>query len=33
MTSAEPIMPEPNAFDVEMDVEKTKIYKSPGICI
>jgi len=31
MTSGEPLMPEPSTFDVEMIVEKIKIYTSPGI--
>ena len=33
MTSAERLMPEPNSFNVEIDVEDIKIYKSPGIYI
>jgi hypothetical protein len=28
---AEPIVPEPSAFGVEMTIEKLKRYKSPGI--
>ena len=31
MTSGEPLIPESSAFDVEVIVEKIKIYKSPGI--
>jgi hypothetical protein len=30
-SSAEPLVPEPSAFEVEMDIEKLKRYKSPGI--
>jgi hypothetical protein len=29
--TAEPLVPEPNAFEVEMVIEKLKRYKSPGI--
>jgi hypothetical protein len=29
--TAEPLVPEPSAFDVEMAIEKLKRYKSPGI--
>jgi hypothetical protein len=28
--TAEPLVPEPSAFDVEMAIEKLKRYKSPG---
>jgi len=28
---AEPLMPDPSAFEVEMAIEKLKGYKSPGI--
>jgi len=28
--TAEPLVPEPNAFDAEMATEKLKIHKSPG---
>jgi hypothetical protein len=29
--TAEPLVPEPSAFEVEMDIEKLKSHKSPGI--
>ena len=29
--TAEPLVPEPNAFEVELALEKLKRYKSPGI--
>jgi hypothetical protein len=29
--AAEPIVPEPSAFEVEVAIEKLKGYKSPGI--
>jgi len=29
--TAEPLVPEPSAFEVELAIEKLKIYKSPGI--
>jgi len=29
--TAEPLVPEPSAFEFEMDIEKLKGYKSPGI--
>ena len=29
--TAEPLVPEPSAFEVEMAIEKLKSYKSPGI--
>ena len=29
--TAEPLVPEPSAFEVEMVIEKLKGYKSPGI--
>jgi hypothetical protein len=29
--TAEPLVPEPSAFEVEMAIEKLKRYKSPGI--
>jgi len=29
--TAEPLVPEPNAFEVEMAIEKLKSHKSPGI--
>jgi hypothetical protein len=28
--TAEPLVPEPSAFEIEMDIEKLKRYKSPG---
>jgi len=28
--TAEPLLPEPNAFEVEMVIEKLKSYKTPG---
>jgi hypothetical protein len=31
MHKAEPLMPEPSAFEDEMAIEKLKSYKSPGI--
>jgi hypothetical protein len=27
---AEPLLPEPNCFNIEIDSEKLKIYSSPG---
>jgi hypothetical protein len=30
MHTAEPLVPEPSAFDVEMVIKKLKRYKSPG---
>ena len=29
--TAEPLLPEPSAFDVELTIEKLKSHKSPGI--
>jgi len=29
--TAEPLVPEPNAFEVELAIEKLKSHKSPGI--
>ena len=29
--TAEPLVPEPNAFEVEREIEKLKRHKSPGI--
>ena len=29
--TAEPLVPEPRAFEVELAIEKLKSYKSPGI--
>jgi len=29
--TAEPLVPEPNASEVELAIDKLKIYKSPGI--
>jgi len=29
--TAEPLVPEPSAFDVELAIEKLKGHKSPGI--
>ena len=29
--TAEPLVPEPRAFDVELAIEKVKYHKSPGI--
>jgi hypothetical protein len=29
--TAEPLVPQPSAFEVEMAIEKLKIHKSPGI--
>jgi hypothetical protein len=29
--TAEPLVPEPSDFEVELDTEKPKIHKSPGI--
>jgi len=31
MHTAEPLVPEPTVFEVEMAVEKLKSHKSPGI--
>jgi len=31
MHTAEPLVPEPSNFDVEMAIEKVKKHKSPGI--
>jgi hypothetical protein len=31
INTAEPLVPEPSAFEVEMAIEKLKRYKSPGI--
>jgi hypothetical protein len=31
MHTAEPLVPEPSAFEVELAIEKLKVHKSPGI--